>query len=157
MSPKFLMFERVQNVAKKFQKMWKRKREINFFNHLVIQYCVCCKHFLTTLLARSSNDATTFSITTLSTKGLFVTLSINEIQHKRHLDTECLYAVFRNFLLVMLSVIMLSVIILSVVAPLKWSTFQGFDGKLFRLELKHLKHSSLSDVMQRFWSPKNVL
>jgi hypothetical protein len=130
--------------------------KLNFLNNLVIQYCVCCKHFLTTLFARSSSDATTFSITTLSTKGLFVTLSINEIQHKRHSAqqnshyAECLYAVFRNFLLVVLSVIMLSVIILSALVPLKWSTFQCLDGKLFRLELKHLKHSSLSDVMQRF-------
>jgi hypothetical protein len=66
---------------------------------------------------------TTFSRTTLNIKGLFVTLSINDIQHKRHSALQkCHYAEFCYFLTVMLnvnmlSVVMLSVVILNVVAP----------------------------------------
>ncbi len=68
-----------------------------------------------------------FSISTLNIKGLFVTLSINDIQHKtlsiKDIDTQlkkCHYAVCphaecRDFLIFMLSNVMLSVIILSVI------------------------------------------
>jgi hypothetical protein len=45
---------------------------------------------------------TTFSIMILSTKGLFVTLSIMA------LDVECCYAESREILIIMLSVVMLN-------------------------------------------------
>jgi hypothetical protein len=53
-----------------------------------------------------------------------VTLSINDIQYKRHSAkqkchyADCLYAECRDFLTVMLNVIMLSVVMLNVVAPI---------------------------------------
>ncbi len=54
-----------------------------------------------------------FSITTLSKKGLFVTLSINDFQHNRS-------AIMLNVIMpsiVMLSVIVLNVVMLNVVVP----------------------------------------
>ncbi len=55
---------------------------------------------------------TAFNITTLSIKGLFVTLSINDgITHY----IEFHYAECRDLCIVMLSVVMLSVIMVSVV------------------------------------------
>jgi hypothetical protein len=67
----------------------------------------------------------TFSIMTLSIKGLFVTLSINVNQHNNTLYRVPLcyyYAECRNLFIVMLNVIvlcavMLNVIMLSVMAP----------------------------------------
>jgi hypothetical protein len=65
--------------------------------------------------------AMTFSIMTLSIKGLFLTLSISDAQHKRNSAYqkcqlfECLYAECRNLLIVVLSVIILSVVMLNVV------------------------------------------
>jgi hypothetical protein len=40
--------------------------------------------FSITTLSIMTLSITTLSITTLSIRGLFVTLSINDIQHKRH-------------------------------------------------------------------------
>jgi hypothetical protein len=59
---------------------------------------------------------TTFRIMTLSIMGLFVTLSIDDSQHKDTQDfsVECCYAEFSDYLNVMLSVIMLNAGILSV-------------------------------------------
>jgi hypothetical protein len=75
-------------------------------------------------------STTTFSITTLSMKGLHVTLSISDTQQKITLSiimlyhyAECRYAechiLFINMLnAIMLNVIMLNVVMLSVVASL---------------------------------------
>jgi hypothetical protein len=52
----------------------------------------------------------TFSITTFSIKGLFVTLGIKKCHF-----AEGLYADRRDFIIVMLSVVMLNVIMLNVV------------------------------------------
>jgi hypothetical protein len=63
----------------------------------------------------------TFSITTLSTKGLFVTLSLNDIQNKgqvQHYKKAIMLSVVIlsvTFLIVMLNVIMLNVIMLNVI------------------------------------------
>jgi len=71
------------------------------------------------------NVAKTFGIMTLSTKGLFLTLSINDIQHKRHFAyqkchyAQCLYAECHNLLIVMLNIVMVSVVMLNVVVPFK--------------------------------------
>jgi hypothetical protein len=59
----------------------------------------------------------TFSIMSLSIKGLLVTLSINDIQHKFNIDRVPLCcAEYRSFLIHMLNVIMLSVASLNVLA-----------------------------------------
>jgi hypothetical protein len=64
----------------------------------------------------------TFSIMTLDfmsylcLMGLFVTLSINDVQHKRHSASQkCHYAECRDFLFVLLNFIMLSIIMLSII------------------------------------------
>ncbi len=104
--------------------------------------------------------ATTFSITTLSIKGLFVTLSINDIQRKRHSAyqkchyAKCLYAKCCHFLIailnvimlsvVMLSVVMLSVVMLKVVAPTVWL-------QPIRLGLKGLQGSNTLAYYEYLW------
>jgi hypothetical protein len=75
---------------------------------------------------RIQNGATTFSMTTLSIatpsimrlsiKGLFVTHSIKDFQH-RWRCIECHYAEFCNLFIVMLNAIMLNVIMLNVIMP----------------------------------------
>jgi hypothetical protein len=108
--------------------------------------------------------AMTFSITTLSTmtlsiKGLFVTLSINDIQHKRHSAcqkchyAEYLYAECQNFLIVMMNVIILSVIMLNVVGlsvvmmnvalPCKVLHGKSMSYKWQRLEFRGRIHNTL--------------
>ncbi len=52
------------------------------------------------------------SITTFSTKGLFVTLSIIDAQNNNTVSSDIMLSI------IMLNVVMLSVIILSVVAPI---------------------------------------
>ncbi len=74
---------------------------------------------------------TTFSITTLSTKGFFATFSINGTQHKWHSVQQFLVSLcwmlfwvsrFFNVLSeVLLSILMLSVIVLGVMVPIKMS------------------------------------
>jgi hypothetical protein len=70
---------------------------------------------------------TTLSITTLSKKCLYVTLSINDNQHKWHSIMVCHYAECRVSFIFMPNVIMLSVFMVSVVAPY-WGIhhFQSF-------------------------------
>jgi hypothetical protein len=65
------------------------------------------------------SGAMTFSIMTLSKKDLFVTLSINDIQHKSHSEKHsvCHYAECRDLCIIMLNVTMLSVVMPNVVAP----------------------------------------
>ncbi len=60
---------------------------------------------------------------TVSIKGLFVTLSINDTQHET-ICIECHYADSRDLFIVMLNIIMLIVIMLNVVAPIL-DTFAG--------------------------------
>ncbi len=81
--------------------------------------------FSITTFSIATFSITTISIMTLSIKGLFVTLSINDIQHKRHSTqqecyyAECLYTDCRDLLIVMPNAVMLSVLVLNVVAPKK--------------------------------------
>ncbi len=73
------------------------------------------------------SGATTFSIMTLSIKGLYVALIINKTQHNNALNyAECwvLFIVMLRVLF-MQSVLMLNVIMISVVAPC-------FSGQLIR-------------------------
>jgi hypothetical protein len=58
----------------------------------------------------------TFSIMTLRIKGLYVTLSISDSEHRRH--SEQCSAIMLNC--VMLNVVMLSAVMLSVMAPIKY-------------------------------------
>ncbi len=74
---------------------------------------------------------TSFSITTLGTNGLFVTLSINDTQHN---NTEycILFIVLYNVVMLialMLSEIMLYVMMLNVIARMKQHTLDTFAGK----------------------------
>ncbi len=72
---------------------------------------------------------------TLSKKCLFVTVSVNNIQHKFHSayqhSIQCHYAEYHDLFIVMPNVIMLSVVMLNVVVPY----CSGWD-----------KHSSLSRI-----------
>jgi hypothetical protein len=85
-------------------------------------YVMVFQLVLTFFTARCYSGATTLSMTTLSImtcssiKGLLVTISINDIQHKT-LWTECHFVECHNFFVVMLNVVMLSVVMLKVVAP----------------------------------------
>jgi hypothetical protein len=59
---------------------------------------------------------TTFSIMTLSVKGLCTTLSIHETRHKWHSECQhCRYAECHVLFFCMLSVIMINVVMLSLV------------------------------------------
>ncbi len=61
---------------------------------------------------------TTFSLTTLSAKGLYMTLSINDTQRDNSLPyADCSYAECNVLFIVMLNVIMLYDVMPSVVAP----------------------------------------
>ncbi len=80
--------------------------------------------------------------------GLFVTLSINDIQHNSTLHYgECHYAEFRDYFIVMLNVVMLSD-----VAPYKLKTHEtsNFD-RFFRAckrILTNLKRLRCTDIKQ---------
>ncbi len=65
----------------------------------------------------NGNDATTFSIMTLSTKGLFVTLSIT-------VSSVIMLSV--AFFIDVLSVVLLNVVMLSVVAPMSTTSSKYF-------------------------------
>jgi hypothetical protein len=62
----------------------------------------------------------TLSITTVSMTGLFVTVSINHIQHKPHSATICIMCIYAEYCIifnVMLNVAILSVVTMSVTLP----------------------------------------
>ncbi len=64
----------------------------------------------------------TFSIATLTIKGVFATFGINPIQHNSTSSANCHYTEYnyaecRNLFIIMLNVVKLIVVLLSVVAP----------------------------------------
>ncbi len=78
---------------------------------------------------RSIFSATTFSIMTLSTKGLIMTLSIHDTQLKNTSNNadcscaECRFLFIVTLNVNMLNVVMLNVIVLSVAVPCFLHTF----------------------------------
>jgi hypothetical protein len=98
----------------------------------------------TTTFRIKTLSITTFSIPTLRTKGLFVPLSINAIQHDKSAILLSVFFFMLYFFTVMLNVIMLGVIVLSVVmlnvvAPLtllnQMTSFQSVSSHEIRNDI----------------------
>ncbi len=72
------------------------------------------------MLSTTTLSIASFFLMALSTKGLFETLNINDIQHKwltnmKYVMLGCRYAECRILFVVMLNVVMLNVVMLSAV------------------------------------------